>query len=202
MSIPDRIARLGKAYYGAIKDRIDTELSSAEAAQNELDGGANSAAATLAAQARSRAVPPPPKSELPEIESLLRRVEEKIAANKTSVDAMRELNPNTNLNPNSNSNLNATPVLSDHPLATEYYVLGVAAGSDFMAVQAAYTDLSRRSDPNRFPAGSTERERATKIAERIERAYKTLQASLVEGGTAIPTTDADATRSRFDRIEL
>ena len=38
MSIPDRIGRLGKAYVGAIKDKIESELSEREAAQRELDG--------------------------------------------------------------------------------------------------------------------------------------------------------------------
>lgn len=200
MSIPERITRLGKAYYGAVKDRIDSELSERQSAIDELNGGA---ASVEPINSTRRSVPPPPKSELPEVESLLRRAEEKIAAQRRDFDARRELTPAPALASQapavvaSTTQSLASQPLSDHPLAADYYVLGVAVGSGLATVQAAYEDLSRRSDPARFPAGTTEQERAMRINARIQSAYSSLKKEL-EG----PGSSAGSTENRFARLEF
>ncbi|MFQ3610547.1 MAG: J domain-containing protein [Fimbriimonadales bacterium] len=63
---------------------------------------------------------------------------------------------------------------AESELSRAYRVLGLQEGADLNAVRHAYRDLSQRSDPNRFPEGTPERERAQQIHEHVERAYQTL----------------------------
>ena len=175
MSIPDRIGRLGKAYVGAIKDKIDSELSEREAALDELDGGA-------AGTRRGKAVPPPPTSELSDVDSLMRRAEEKIAAARRGTEARQELAPNT-------EGVGSTPV-ETVPLAADYRILGLAAGASMADVQASYNDLTRRSDPKRFPEGSYEQTQARRILERVHQAYENIR------------RENNPTEDRFAKLEL
>jgi len=63
---------------------------------------------------------------------------------------------------------------TESELSRAYRVLGLSDGADLASVRQAYRELSRRSDPNRFPEGSPERERAQQIHDHVERAYQTL----------------------------
>ena len=174
MSIPDRIGRLGRAYVGVIKDKIDTELSERESALDELNGGAGK-------EPGGKSVPPPPPSELSDVDSLMRRAEEKIAAARRGMEARQELAPPPA----------AVGVAVDtDPLAADYRVLGLAVGASLGEVQAAYDDLIRRSDPKRFPEGSSEQAQARRILERVNQAYEKIR----RGNN--PTED------RFAKLEL
>lgn len=172
MSIPDRIGRLGKAYVGAIKDKIESELSEREAAQRELDGNTGG-------ERSGKPVPPPPTSELSDVDSLMRRAEEKIAAARREMDARSELAPP-----------DAPVVTKADPLAADFRTLGVAAGSGLGEVQAAYEDLVRRCDPKRFPEGSAEQAQAQRLLERVNVAYDNIRRSL------------NPTEDRFAKLEL
>ncbi|MCS7300345.1 MAG: J domain-containing protein [Fimbriimonadales bacterium] len=55
-----------------------------------------------------------------------------------------------------------------------YRVLGLPEDADLATVRRTYRDLIARSDPNRFPENSPEREKARQIQQRIEQAYQTL----------------------------
>ncbi len=66
------------------------------------------------------------------------------------------------------------PAPTESELSRAYRVLGLPDGADLVSVRQAYRELSRRSDPNRFPEGTPERERAQQIHEHVERAYQTL----------------------------
>lgn len=172
MSIPDRIGRLGKAYVGAIKDKIDSELSEREAALDELDGGS---------PRRGKPVPPPPASELSDVDSLMRRAEEKIAAARHGLKAQEELAPTSAV---------ATASLESQPLAADYRLLGLTTGASLADVQAAYDDLTRRSDPKRFPDGSQEQAQAQRILERVTLAYENIR------------RENNPTEDRFAKLEL
>lgn len=59
-------------------------------------------------------------------------------------------------------------------------ILGVAEGADFREVRKSYERLDRRSDPEKFPAGSDEQKRAAELRERIRWAYRKLTADVSE----------------------
>jgi hypothetical protein len=181
MSIPDRIGRLGKAYVGAIKDKIDSELSEREAALSELDGSAAGASAAPSA----RRVPPPPQSELSDVDSLMRRAEEKIASARRELESRQELAPASALSAST-----PAPVVDAHPLAADFRVLNLPTGASYSEVQAAYEDLARRSDPKRFPEGSYEQTQARKIMERVSLAYDNIR------------KENNPTEDRFAKLEL
>jgi hypothetical protein len=172
MSIPDRLGRLGKAYVGAIKDKIESELSEREAAVDELDGGS---------ARRGKTVPPPPASELSDLDSLMRRAEEKIAAARQGLEAREELAPTAKA---------AAAPIDTNPLVADYRVLGLSAGASLAEVQAAYDDLTRRSDPKRFPEGSQEQAQARRILERVSLAYDNIR------------RENNPTEDRFAKLEL
>lgn len=175
MSIPDRIGRLGRAYVGVIKDKIDAELSERETALDELDASAGR-------ERPGKSVPPPPASELSDVDSLMRRAEEKIAAARRGMEARQELAPPT-----------ATPVVAvsdTNPLAADYRVLGLPLGASLGEVQAAYDDLIRRSDPQRFPENSNEQAQARRILDRVNQAYEKIR------------RENNPTEDRFAKLEL
>jgi DnaJ-domain-containing protein 1 len=66
----------------------------------------------------------------------------------------------------------------------------VPVGSDLSVVQAAYENLIRRCDPNRFESGSEEQQTAAQILVKINSSYDTLRKRL------------DPTQNRFDKLEL
>ena len=184
MSIPDRIGRLGKAYVGAIKDKIESELGERESALSELD---SSPGDRLPASASGRRVPPPPPSELSDVDSLMRRAEEKIASARRELESRQEL-------PSSATTASASAPVSlpvdTNPLAADYRVLNLSPGASLGEVQAAYEDLLRRSDPKRFPEGSNEQAQARRILERVNLAYDNLR------------REKNPTEDRFAKLEL
>ncbi len=70
-----------------------------------------------------------------------------------------------------------------NPLAPDYHLLGLNAGADLQAVEAAWRSLASRADPKRFPAGSDEEKRAGELLGQINGAYKRIRETLnpVEG---------------------
>ncbi|MER3401819.1 MAG: hypothetical protein C4336_03390 [Armatimonadota bacterium] len=67
---------------------------------------------------------------------------------------------------------------TDTELRRAYQTLGLEVGASLSVVRRQYRTLSQRVNPERFPEGSPERERAEQIQARIERAYQTLLAHL------------------------
>lgn len=68
----------------------------------------------------------------------------------------------------------SSPIPVPSELSRAYRMLGLPENADLAAVRRAYRELAHRSDPNRFPEGSPEREKATQIRQRIEQAYQTI----------------------------
>ena len=171
MSIPDRIVKLSKSYLGQVRERIDDALSERELALRELETGSGSL--SVASSSGSDA------------DSLMRRAEEKIAAARREMDASRELRP-ASVSP-------STPVTSSgvalDPDAAHYKILGIAPGSDYATVQAAFEKLTARLDANRFENESDKAE-AGRILERVSAAYDALRSKL------------DPMQNRFGKLEL
>jgi len=80
-----------------------------------------------------------------------------------------------------------TPV---EDLSTARQILGIGDGADFDEIQKTYERLFERSDPNRFPQGSVEREQAARIRQRIQWAHRKL------------TEGFDSTERRFRTLEI
>ncbi len=69
-------------------------------------------------------------------------------------------------------------------------VLGVTAVADFAEIKKAFDRLYSRSDPSKFPAGSSEATQASEIQGRVQKAY------------AILTDSMDPTEKRFKSLEI
>jgi len=69
-------------------------------------------------------------------------------------------------------------------------VLGVQPNADFEAIRNSFEKLCKRSDPARFPEGSTEATQAADIQKRIYWAYNLL------------TKNVDETEMRFKSLEI
>ena len=69
-------------------------------------------------------------------------------------------------------------------------VLGVPANADFETIRHAFEKLCKRSDPARFPVGSSEARQAADIQKRIYWAYNLL------------TANVDETEMRFRSLEI
>ena len=85
---------------------------------------------------------------------------------------------------------NFSPASAPDPLDYHYKLLGLESGAEFGAVQAAYNKLAARSDPSRFPAGSSDALAAQQIRQRLDTSFKTLRESL------------DTTAARFGLLEF
>ena len=69
-------------------------------------------------------------------------------------------------------------------------MIGIAEGSPYPVVEQAVAKLRERCAPERFPEGSSEREEAKQILNRVNDAFLTLKNAL-----GVP-------ESRFDKLEL
>lgn len=69
-------------------------------------------------------------------------------------------------------------------------VLGVPASADFEAIRHTFEKLCKRSDPSRFPEGSSEAKLAEDIRKRVYWAYNLL------------TANVDETEMRFRSLEI
>ncbi len=83
----------------------------------------------------------------------------------------------------------AEPAAIDHT-AYARQVLGVSPEADFGEVRKAYERLSKRSDPDKFPEGTAEREEASKIHALVSKAYRIL------------SSEVDDTEKRFRTLEI
>lgn len=75
-------------------------------------------------------------------------------------------------------------------LAADYQRLGVSAGADLDAVEAAWRALATRADPKRFPAGSEEEKKAAEILSALNESYARIREAL------------NPTEGRFGQLEL
>ena len=75
-------------------------------------------------------------------------------------------------------------------LDAHYRLLGLEPGADLSDVQKAYTSLTARTDPSRFPIGTAEAKKLEDIRSRLEISYKALRESL------------DSTAHRFGLLEF
>jgi len=80
-----------------------------------------------------------------------------------------------------------TPEESD---AYARQVLGVPKDADFEAIRHSFEKLCKRSDPERFPKGSSEARQAEDIRKRVYWAYNLL------------TANVDETEMRFRSLEI
>ncbi|OYT74038.1 MAG: hypothetical protein CFK49_00135 [Armatimonadetes bacterium JP3_11] len=109
---------------------------------------------------------------LERVESILREEAAETAARQAAAEELQSaMQPQFGVN--APTPPAATPK-AETELRRAYRVLGLPEGSDLAAVRRAYRELIGRSDPNRFPEGSPEREKAAQIQQRIEQAYQTL----------------------------
>lgn len=83
----------------------------------------------------------------------------------------------------------STPPLSADLLA-HFRLLGIPPSANLRQAQEAYQRLMERANPERFPEGSEERQRAERIRQRIQEAYDAVRQHL------------DPTSARFDRLEI
>jgi hypothetical protein len=79
---------------------------------------------------------------------------------------------------------------SRDPVEAARKLLGVSASAGFAEIRKAFERLNRRSDPEKFPKGSREREQAAAIQKRVHWAYGVL------------TDSVDATEKRFKSLEI
>jgi hypothetical protein len=172
MGNADRLYNLAKAYLDHARSRWD-EVDSA--AQRELNEALNSPALTA-----------------------WERAQAKINATRSANQAAQEIPTSTVPLPNTPYTPDLPPTVplsaaqpSNNALAGAYRVLDVPVGSDLLTVQKAYQELQKKADPNRFPAGSKDRQLAQDILRRVNAAYMMLANSLSA------TSD-----DRFDRLEL
>lgn len=111
---------------------------------------------------------------LERVETIIREEEAEAAARQTAADELnRAMQPQFDLNAPAAPAAPAKSVQQTE-LQRAYRVLGLSENADLAAVRRAYRELIARSDPNRFPEGSPEREKAAQIQQRIEQAYQTL----------------------------
>jgi len=187
----DRSLRLGKAYVNRVRDSIEDRLADAERnlAKDELDRSPSDEMASGGGGAAYSNDP----------DALMRRAEERIAAARRAAESNLELaraNANGTTAPSyvkpttATTKPTTTTTATEDPNTADYRVLGIAVGSDFVAVQAAYEKLALRCDPRRFPDNSPEQKQAEVILARVNNAYENLRKVL------------DPTESRFGRLEL
>lgn len=112
---------------------------------------------------------------LERVETIIREEQAEAAARQTASEELsRAMQPQFEVDaPAAPSTKPAQPAQQTE-LQRAYRVLGLSEDADLAAVRRAYRELIGRSDPNRFPEGSLEREKAAQIQQRIEQAYQTL----------------------------
>lgn len=107
-------------------------------------------------------------------------------------DALRELDDALDAS-SPNYKMTPRPKVEVPKLDAEAYarqVLGVPATADFETIRHAFERLCKRSDPARFPSGSSEARQATDIQKRVYWAYNLL------------TANVDETEMRFRSLEI
>ena len=69
-------------------------------------------------------------------------------------------------------------------------ILGVGPGADFVEIRTTFERLHSRSDPSKFPVGSSEANQASEIHITVQKAYAILSESF------------DSTEKRFKSLEI
>jgi hypothetical protein len=178
MNLPKRLRNIAMTQINAIKERLD-----------RVDAEADEEALRRRYERDARA-------ELDDITDirLPRRTPEEIATGRSSASPQRtERSVEATApirSPDGAAERDSTSRQPADPLAHHYRVLGVEQGTDFSAVQAAYSKLAARCSPDRFPEGSEERKVAEEIRKRVDASFDALRDAL------------DATAGRFDKLEF
>lgn len=111
---------------------------------------------------------------LERVETVIREEEAEAVARQSAVDELnRSTVPQFDIDAPTPSTASPKPAQQTE-LQRAYRVLGLNEDADLATVRRAYRELIARSDLNRFPEGSPEREKAAQIQQRIEQAYQTL----------------------------
>ena len=194
MSIPDRFYRIAKHKLGEVKDwfdKVDEEeeedarqkrrADPRENARHELSdsltpNGNTTGGGSLPRGSSPAAVPMSPP----------RAPQDYARGGRPSTSAGSGYSGPSNSGGGNNYSSTSQP----DPLDYHYKLLGLESGADFAAVQAAYNKLAARSDPSRFPAGSSDALAAQQIRQRLDTSFKTLRESL------------DTTAARFNLLEF
>jgi hypothetical protein len=172
MNLPKRLRNIAQSQINSIKERLDRIDFEAEE------------------EAERRRYERDARRELDDVTDIRQpmRTPEEIASGKPKKAAPR---------PSAPAETPAAPVSSvsssrkeTNLLAHHYRVLGVEEDADYSTVQAAYSKLAARCNPDRFPEGSDERRTAEEIKKRVDMAYDALRDAL------------DATAGRFDKLEF
>ncbi|MDW8107473.1 MAG: J domain-containing protein [Armatimonadota bacterium] len=108
------------------------------------------------------------------VEAILQEEEAEAAARQRAAEELGDAlhRPQPLISPPSAASAPTPSVEAE--LSRAYRVLGLPENADLAAVRRAYRELSARSDPNRFPENSPEREKARQIQQRIDQAYQTI----------------------------
>jgi len=86
-------------------------------------------------------------------------------------------------------NTEPEPVIED-PQAWARRILGVTPTADFSEIRKSFEKLNSRSDPSKFPVGTSEARQASDIQNRVQKAY------------AILADGVDTTEKRFKSLEI
>ncbi|MBS1716149.1 MAG: DnaJ domain-containing protein [Armatimonadetes bacterium] len=84
----------------------------------------------------------------------------------------------------------AAPLSKEDANTTARKLLGVTETATYDEIRDAFKRLNERSDPDKFPEGSKERENAAQIQKRIQWAYSLLSAPF------------DSSEKRFKSLEI
>jgi hypothetical protein len=186
MSIPERLSRIVRHKFSEIKDRFDQMDEEAlsdpaemerlrraqarsDAKQELLDSMTEPTPASSSNNGKVDIPPQPLRSEP------VRRTPQQISNSSTGYSQAKS---------------DTMALSQSDPLDFHYRMLGIEPGADFGEVQAAYNGLAARTEPGRFPDGSSEARELEDIRKRLETSYRALRDGL------------DSTAHRFGLLEF
>ncbi len=194
MSIPERFTRIVRHKISEIKDKFDQMDEEALADPAEMERLRRAEARLNAKQELEDSMTEP----TPISKTSDRTTNPKVDVGRQSLKPQGQLrspkeitdssnNSTANRNAQSSADYQESEAAS---LDAHYRLLGLEPGADLSDVQKAYTSLTARTDPTRFPAGTAEAKKLVDIRSRLEISYKALRESL------------DATAHRFGLLEF
>lgn len=181
MNLPKRLRNIAQTQINAIKDKLD-----------KIDSDADDAAEVDAQRKRYERDARRELDDIADFGPPLRTPEE-IAGGKVRPAAKlaaADRPAATTAKPIESPAAPPQQPVETNALTRHYKVLGVEVDADYSTVQAAYSKLAARCDPERFAEGSEERKAAEEIRKRVDAAYDALRDAL------------DATAGRFDKLEF
>jgi hypothetical protein len=107
-----------------------------------------------------------------------------------SKDAVRELDDSVGVRSSRVEGATVEEIVVTDPQDWARRILGVNSTADFTEIRKAFERLNSRSDPSKFPLGTSEARQARDIQRRVQQAY------------AILTEEIDSTEKRFKSLEI